>query len=94
MWMARIDLTRPWPSYSMLKQMEAANKAKKNKEPKAKLWYSILNLLFLLIFFNISNIDINTDIWSIAFFFIAKGFISFSSVSSDEDNNADHRANK
>lgn len=37
MWMARIDLTRPWPSYSMLKQMEAANKANKNKEPKAKL---------------------------------------------------------
>lgn len=37
MWMARIDLTKPWPSYSMLKQMEAAHRTNKNKEPKAKL---------------------------------------------------------
>lgn len=34
MWMIRIDLTKPWPSYSMIKQM-AASKAKQG--PKAKL---------------------------------------------------------
>jgi hypothetical protein len=34
MWMVRVDLTRPWPSYSMIKQM---TEAKKKKQPKAKL---------------------------------------------------------
>ena len=32
--MIRIDLTKPWPSYSMLKSM---TEAKAKKAPKAKL---------------------------------------------------------
>jgi hypothetical protein len=34
--MIRIDLTKPWPSFSMLKQL-TQNQANKKKEPKAKL---------------------------------------------------------
>ena len=41
MWMIRIDLTKPFPTYSMIKQMTKA------KQPKAKLWY------FLYLFFSI-----------------------------------------
>jgi len=33
MWMDRIDFSKPWPSYSMLKQMKDANR----KVHKAKL---------------------------------------------------------
>lgn len=36
LWMIRIDLTKPWPSFSMLKELTKIN-AKKKSEPNPKL---------------------------------------------------------